>query len=117
MPFELAKARSLMAEIYTQLGDADAAELEHEAARETFTSLGATTELSLLGRPMSHAPLTARECEVVRLVAAGRTNREIARELAISEHTVARHLQNIFVKLGVSSRAGATAYAYEHNIV
>jgi len=63
------------------------------------------------------SPLTARECEVIRLVAAGRTNREIAGALTISEHTVARHLQNIFVKLGVSSRAAATAYAYEHHIV
>jgi DNA-binding NarL/FixJ family response regulator len=70
-----------------------------------------------LERPAAHSPLTARECEVIRLVAAGRTNREIAGELTISEHTVARHLQNIFVKLGVSSRAAATAYAYEHGIV
>ena len=117
MPFELAKARMLMAEVCTRLGDHDAAELEHEAARDAFTSLGAATELSHLARPVGHAPLTDRECEVVRLVAAGSTNREIAGELMISEHTVARHLQNIFVKLGVSSRAAATAYAYEHHIV
>jgi DNA-binding NarL/FixJ family response regulator len=117
MPYELARARMLMAEICTRIGDHDTAELEREAARDTFTSLGATTELSLLERPAAHSPLTARECEVIRLVAAGRTNREIAGELTISEHTVARHLQNIFVKLGVSSRAAATAYAYEHDIV
>ena len=61
--------------------------------------------------------LTDRECEVLRLVATGRTNREIAAELVISEHTVARHLQNIFTKLDLSSRAAATAYAYEHGLV
>jgi len=61
--------------------------------------------------------LTAREREVLRLVAAGRTNREIAAELVISEHTVARHLQNMFLKLGLSSRAAATAWAYEHGVI
>ncbi len=69
---------------------------------------------------MATAPggvLTERECEVLRLVTSGRTNREIGAELSISEHTVARHLQNIFTKLGLSSRAAATAYAYEHGLV
>ena len=61
--------------------------------------------------------LTAREGQVLRLVAAGKTNREIAAELVISEHTVSRHLQNMFMKLGVTSRAAATAYAYEHHLV
>jgi DNA-binding NarL/FixJ family response regulator len=60
--------------------------------------------------------LTAREAEVLRLVAAGRSNREIAAELVISEHTVARHLQNMFAKLDVSSRAAATAFAFEHGL-
>jgi DNA-binding CsgD family transcriptional regulator len=60
--------------------------------------------------------LTPREAEVLRLVAAGKTNRDIAVQLVISEHTVARHLQNMFAKLGVGSRAAATAYAYEHGI-
>ena len=53
---------------------------------------------------------------MLRLVAAGSTNREIAARLYLSEHTVARHLQNIFVKLGVSSRAAATAFAYRHDL-
>jgi DNA-binding NarL/FixJ family response regulator len=61
--------------------------------------------------------LTAREVEVLRLVASGRTNRQIAAELVLSEKTVARHVSNIFVKLGLSSRAAATAYAYENHLV
>ena len=60
--------------------------------------------------------MTAREAEVLRLVAAGRTSREVAAVLVISEHTVARHLQNIFAKLGVSSRSAATAFAFEHGL-
>ena len=62
------------------------------------------------------AGLTAREAEVLRLVADGRTNRDIAVELVISEHTVARHLQNIFAKIDVSSRSAATAFAFEHGL-
>ena len=86
-----------------------------------FERLGATPDAEvsarLLGRPEGlPMGLTAREAEVLRLVAAGKTNRDIAVELVISEHTVARHLQNMFAKLGVSSRAGATAYAYEHDL-
>jgi DNA-binding NarL/FixJ family response regulator len=60
--------------------------------------------------------LTPREAEVLRLVAAGKTNRDIAVELVISEHTVGRHLQNLFAKIDVSSRAAATAFAYEHGL-
>ena len=60
--------------------------------------------------------LTSRQAQVLRLVAAGNSNREIAAELVISEHTVARHLQNIFAKLDVSSRSGATAFAFEHGL-
>ncbi|MBT2548137.1 helix-turn-helix transcriptional regulator [Arthrobacter sp. ISL-65] len=61
-------------------------------------------------------PLTARETEVLRLVAAGMSNRDIAAELFISEKTVARHVSNIYIKLGLSSRAAATAYAYRHGL-
>ena len=61
-------------------------------------------------------PLTARETEVVQLVSAGLSNRNIAAELFISEKTVARHLSNIFTKLGLTSRAAVTAYAYQHGL-
>jgi ATP/maltotriose-dependent transcriptional regulator MalT len=117
MPYERARARVLMADACSVLGDDDSAQLERDAARETFESLGARMEVARLVPSSDTTPLTSRERDVIRLVAAGRTNREIASELVISEHTVARHLQNIFVKLHVSSRAAATAYAYEHHIV
>ena len=61
--------------------------------------------------------LSARELEVLQALATGKTNRAIADELCISEKTVARHISNIFNKLGLSSRAAATAYAYEHHLV
>jgi ATP/maltotriose-dependent transcriptional regulator MalT len=117
MPYEQARAQVLMADACRALGDDDAAELEREAALAAFESLGLGVELGRFTPPAKPTPLTGRECEVLRFVAAGRTNREIANELVISEHTVARHLQNIFAKLGVSSRAAATAFAYEHGIV
>jgi DNA-binding NarL/FixJ family response regulator len=72
-------------------------------------------ELTL--RPQAAHGLTARELEVLRLVAAGSSNRQIAQQLVISEHTVARHLQNIFAKLDVSSRTAATSFAFEHELV
>jgi DNA-binding NarL/FixJ family response regulator len=102
------------------LGDHDAAGMERDAACATFERVGARPDLARLSQPAGpgrRTPLTARECEVLRLVAAGRTNREIATTLVISEHTVARHVQNIFAKLDVGSRAAATAYAYEHGVV
>jgi DNA-binding NarL/FixJ family response regulator len=70
-----------------------------------------------VGHAAAAGPLTARETEVVRLVSAGLSNRDIAAELFISEKTVARHLSNIFTKLGLTSRAAATAYAYRHGLV
>jgi DNA-binding NarL/FixJ family response regulator len=105
------------------LGDDDAAALELEAARDVFTQLGAAPDLdrveSLASRTASSDAhgLTARELQVLRLVAAGKSNREIASTLVISEHTVARHLQNMFTKLGLSSRTAATAFAFEHDLV
>ena len=73
--------------------------------------------LDALDAPRQTHGLSARELEVLRLVAAGKTNREIAAALVVSEHTVARHVQNIFAKLRVSSRTAAGAFAYEHDLV
>ena len=61
--------------------------------------------------------MTERELQVLRLVARGKTNKVIARELALSEKTIDRHVSNIFTKIDVSSRAAATAFAYEHKLI
>jgi DNA-binding NarL/FixJ family response regulator len=121
-PYEAARVRVLLALACRALGDEDSAALELQAAREAFAELGAGPDLaraeSLL--PVVSARthgLTPRELEVLRLVAAGNSNREIASELVISEHTVARHLQNIYAKLGVASRTAASAFAFEHGLV
>ena len=122
-PYEGARVRALMGQACRQLGDEDGAQLELDAARWVFQQLGATPDLArveALLRPEAVPPqggLTAREVQVLRLVATGRTNRAIATELFLSEKTVARHVSNIFTKLGLSSRAAATAYAYEHDLV
>ena len=105
------------------MGDDDGAQLELEAAQEAFERLGAAPDASRVAALISPrsasaaGPLTGREVEVLRLAATGRTNRMIADELAISEKTVARHMSNIFTKLNLSSRAAATAYAYEHKLL
>jgi ATP/maltotriose-dependent transcriptional regulator MalT len=123
MPYEAARVQVEIAIVYRALGDPDAADLELDAARTTFDRLHAQPDVARvdalreLDRPAPSGVLTDRECEVLRLVAAGKTNRAIAADLVISEHTVARHLQNIFLKLDLSSRAAATAYAYEHGLV
>jgi DNA-binding NarL/FixJ family response regulator len=118
MPYDAARARVRIGDACRTLGDVESSTLEHEAARETFERLGAQADLDRLGRAASpYGGLTAREVEVLRLVAAGHTNRLIARELVLSEKTVARHLSNIYTKLGIGSRAAATAYAYDHRLV
>jgi DNA-binding CsgD family transcriptional regulator len=121
-PYETAATRLLVAESCRALGDEDGAAWEARAARETLLALGAQQDVARAdafltgGRSESHG-LTDRELEVLRLVAAGRTNRQIAASLVISEHTVARHLQNVFAKLDVSTRTAASAFAYEHQLV
>jgi DNA-binding NarL/FixJ family response regulator len=121
MPYDEALARVRIAQACRALADSDTASLELDAARVTFERLGARPDLvrvaRLAGREPRPTVLTERECEVLRLVAAGRSNREIAAELVISTHTVARHVQNIFAKAGLSSRVAATAYAYEHDLL
>ena len=97
--------------------------MELDAAQWVFGRLGAGPDVahaqSLSGKAAARpaSGLTARELEVLRLVATGKTNRVIAADLFLSEKTVARHVSNIFTKLGLSSRAAATAYAYEHDLV
>jgi ATP/maltotriose-dependent transcriptional regulator MalT len=121
-PYEIARTRVLVGLACRALDDDDASALEFEAARTSFADLGAAPDRSrvdsLLGVKSRDAHgLSTRELEVLRLVAAGKSNREIAAALVISEHTVARHLQNIFSKLGLSSRTAATAFAFEHDLV
>ncbi len=122
-PHQGARVRVLIGVACRDLGDEGNAKLEFEAARGVFEELGAAVDLEhvagLLGMPPSAAAsgLSAREREVLTLVAAGKTNRGIAADLFISEKTVARHLSNIFNKLALSSRAEATAYAYQHGLV
>jgi DNA-binding CsgD family transcriptional regulator len=120
-PYEAARVRVRIGLACRALGDEDTAGLELEAAREVFAGLGAAPELArldpLVAGRASAAGLSPRELEVLRLVAAGRSNREIAAALVISEHTVRRHVQNIFAKLGVTSRTAASAFAYEHHLV
>ncbi|MFB8774937.1 LuxR C-terminal-related transcriptional regulator [Streptomyces broussonetiae] len=120
VPYEAAQVRMTLAAADRAAGDEEGARMELRAARQTFGQLGAVPDTrraaALLADAREARPggLTAREIQVLRLVAAGRTNKAIAAELVISEHTVARHLNNIFAKLGVSSRAAATAYACTH---
>jgi len=122
-PYEAARARVLVGLACRALGDEETAALELEAARTAFVELGATPELarldSLVPGAASRGPhgLTERELEVLRHVAAGATNKAIAAELVLSVRTVDRHMSNIFAKLGVSSRAAATAFAHEHRLV
>lgn len=121
-PYEAARARTLIALARREQGDEDTAALELVAARDVFERLGAAPDLSRVDAILhkkfwsDDGPLTRREVEVLRLVATGKGNREIAATLFISEKTVARHLSNIFVKLDLSSRAAATAYAYQHKL-
>ncbi|HEX9297358.1 MAG TPA: LuxR C-terminal-related transcriptional regulator, partial [Polyangiaceae bacterium] len=123
-PYIAARIRVLLGRACRALGDDDGAKLAFDAARSVFERLGAAPDVAMLDAlenekrkaPSSHG-LTPRELEVIRLVAAGKTNKVIARELYLSEKTVDRHVSNIFTKLNVASRAAATAYAYEHQLI
>jgi DNA-binding CsgD family transcriptional regulator len=121
LPYETARTRVLYGLALRAAGDEDDAQLELQAAVSAFERLGAAPDAHaaaalMTGTTALPGGLTPREAQVLRLVAAGKSNREIAAELVISEHTVARHLQNMFAKLGVSSRSGATAFAFEHDL-
>jgi DNA-binding CsgD family transcriptional regulator len=123
VPYQAAQVRVQIALACRALGDADSAEMELDAARAVFERLGARLDvaridaLSTRTDHRSVSGLTARELEVLGLVAAGKTNRAIAAELVLSERTVARHVANIFRKLDLSSRSAATAHAFRHGLV
>ncbi len=121
-PYDVARCRILLARACQLLGDVETAALETDAAREVLTALGARHDLSALdtgatGKGTAPHGLTPREVEVLQLLATGQSNRHIADHLVLSERTVARHVANIFVKIGVSSRAAATAFAYDAHLV
>ena len=123
-PYLSARIRLLMARAFRALGDEDGASLELDAARKIFVELGATPDVHAVAAMATHTRsdagthgLSARELEVLRHVASGKTNKTIAGELFLSEKTIDRHVSNIFAKLCISSRSAATAYAYEHNLL
>ncbi len=124
-PYLAARVRVLLARAFRELGDHDGANLESEAARRVFEELGAMRDLEALRQSRSPVSttleaghrLSKRELEVLRLLATGKTNKDIGRKLFVSERTVDRHVSNIFLKLGVSTRAAATAFAYENRLV
>ena len=122
---EASKRTTEVASACRELGDHDSAEMELDAAGRVLEQLGAAPALAEVralastgsAPPQTAGGLTPRELEVLRLVATGASNREIADVLVISDKTVARHVANMFTKLDVSSRAAATAFAYEHDLV
>ncbi|RDH77005.1 LuxR family transcriptional regulator [Mycolicibacterium moriokaense] len=119
-PFETARCQVLIGRALRALGDQESAAAELRAAREVFAELGAdpaTREVDGLLRAAAPAGLTAREAEVLRHVAAGKSNADIADALVLSERTVARHMSNIFTKLQVKSRTAAAAFAFDNNLV
>ncbi len=121
-PYEAARVRVLIGQACQQVGDNDTATLHLDAAAAVFERLGAAPDLGRLQHDTptpggAVAELSKRERQVLALVASGKTNRQIAAKLGISEHTVARHLSNVFGKLGVNSRTAASAIAFQHDLV
>jgi DNA-binding CsgD family transcriptional regulator len=119
-PYEAARSRLLIGQVCHATGDEDTGGMEVRAAHRVLRQLGATTGSGPGGAPSPAAGvagLTAREAQVLRLIAAGKSNRDIAAELFLSEKTVARHVSNLLTKLSVTSRTAAAAYAYEHDLV
>jgi DNA-binding NarL/FixJ family response regulator len=114
-PYDEARTRVLLAAACRSLGDRESAERELERARSLFVELGAAPDVTRL--TAGGGGLSPRELEVLRLVATGATNKAIAAQLVLSERTVDRHVSNIFVKLGVSTRAAATASAFERELI
>ena len=131
MPYDAARTALLVGLACAALGDKNGAEVEFDCARDVFTKLGAVPDLERVnaltagladgvsprGAAAETAALSAREREVLAHLASGQTNRQIAADLVVSAHTVARHVEHIYAKLGVTNRAAATAYAYEHHLV
>jgi DNA-binding CsgD family transcriptional regulator len=122
-PYDAARVRLLIGRAYRDLGDQESAAMEFDAARWVFQQLGALPDLARADALASSfevkatpGGLTMREVEVLRLIAAGQTNKEIGAALVISEHTVARHVQNMLAKLGRSSRAALAAFAVEYGL-
>lgn len=115
VPYQEARTRLVIAAACRELGDLESANRETAAASDLLETLGATPDLARMSR--TSGLLSAREVEVLRLLTKGATNRGIAEQLVLSERTVDRHVSNIYAKLGVSSRAAATAYAFEHQLV
>jgi DNA-binding CsgD family transcriptional regulator len=121
MPYDAACSRVLLGRALRTLGDPESADRELATARRTLSELGAVPAVAevdgLLGGKRNPDGLTDREVEVLRLAAAGRSNAQIAAELFLSEKTVARHLSNIYTKIGATSRTAAAAYAFEHDLL
>jgi DNA-binding CsgD family transcriptional regulator len=120
VPYEVATVRLLLGQSCRECGDDEGATRSLETAASIFDKLGAALDVrfvrDLATGSSLPAGLTAREAEVLRLVAAGNTNKEIATALFLSERTVARHLSNIFTKIDVNSRTAAAAWAFEQNV-
>jgi ATP/maltotriose-dependent transcriptional regulator MalT len=116
VPYEVATVRLLLGQACRACGDEDAATRSLHTAAEIFDRLGAALDVrftrDLEGGSTAPGGLTEREAEVLRLVAEGKTNKDIASELFLSERTVARHLSNIFTKIDVNSRTAAAAFYY-----